>query len=84
VKWKGARIKADRAAEIEGLEFQKEWSATQSRYVNEAVPIIKKSPLGMKNFLDYSTAIKTKDKAKAAAARQAIEKDYGNDPELLK
>jgi len=84
VKWKVARIKADRAAEIEGLEFQKEWSATQSRYVNEAVPIIKKSPLGMKNFLDYSTAIKTKDKAKAAAARQAIEKDYGNDPELLK
>lgn len=84
VKWKVARIKASRAAEIEGPEFQKQWGQVEKRYMETAVPVIKKSPMAMKNFLDYSTALKTKDKAKAAQARAAIEKAYGNDPALLK
>lgn len=84
VTWKVARIKASRAAEIEGPEFQQEWGDVEKRYMEEAVPVIKKTPLGMKNFLDYSTAVKSKDKVKAAKARAAIEKDYGNDPQLIK
>jgi hypothetical protein len=83
VTFKVARIKAERAAEIEGEDAAKNWKRTKDWYMQLAAPILKQAPDLYEPLMKYGAAVKAGNGQEAAAFKQKIAVRLRDNPQLL-
>lgn len=85
VKYKVARIKPERAAEIEGEESTKKWKEITDNYTANVLPVLKEAPPELMAALQsHAEYMASGNKESAARAEEKIKAMLKNKPSLYK